>query len=79
MEQIEKNRTANNVYKALGFKWLNQAFYPASAFVSADRNEARIPPLVILQPFIRSSSINFLSRNISNNFKCTYEKQGRNN
>jgi len=31
------------VYKALGFKWLNQAFCPASAFVLADRNEARNP------------------------------------
>jgi len=31
------------VYIALGFKWLNQAFCPASAFVFADRNEARNP------------------------------------
>jgi len=36
-------RTANIVYKTLGFKWLNQAFCPASAFVSADRYEARNP------------------------------------
>lgn len=33
----------NIVYKTLGFKWLNQAFCPASAFVSADRNVARNP------------------------------------
>jgi hypothetical protein len=33
----------NIVYKTLGFMWLNQAFCPASAFVSADRNEARNP------------------------------------
>jgi hypothetical protein len=33
----------NIVYKTLGFKWLNQAFCPASAFVSADRNEDRNP------------------------------------
>ena len=38
-----KGRTANNVYKTLGFKWLNQAFCPASTFVSVDRYEARNP------------------------------------
>lgn len=31
------------MYKALVFKWLNHIFCPASAFVSADRNEARNP------------------------------------
>ncbi len=31
------------MYKTLGFKWLNQAFCPASAFVSVDKNEARNP------------------------------------
>ncbi len=31
------------MYKTLGFKWLIEAFCPASAFVSADRNEARNP------------------------------------
>ena len=31
------------MYKTLGFKWLNQAFCPALAFMSADRNEARNP------------------------------------
>ena len=40
----------NNVYETLGFKWLNQAFCLALAFVSADRNEARNP-----QRFIHSS------------------------
>ena len=33
----------NIVYKTLGFKYLNRAFCPALAFVSADRNEARNP------------------------------------
>ncbi len=42
-----KGRTANIVYKTLGFKWLIQAFYPASAFVSADSDEARNPLLHI--------------------------------
>jgi hypothetical protein len=35
--------THNIVYITLGFKWLNQAFCPASAFVAADKNEARNP------------------------------------
>jgi|BioPla2DNA2_1021312.scaffolds.fasta_scaffold77833_1 hypothetical protein len=38
----------NILYKALGFKWLNQVFCPASAFVSADRNEARNPQRFIV-------------------------------
>lgn len=33
------------MYKTLGFKWLNEASCPASAFVTADRDEARKPPL----------------------------------
>ena len=33
----------NIMYKTLGFKWLNQAFCPASAFVSEDRKVARKP------------------------------------
>ena len=33
----------NIVYKTLGFKWLIEAFCPASTFVSADRDEARNP------------------------------------
>jgi hypothetical protein len=39
----EKRAAGNIVYKTLGFKWLNQAFCPALAFVSADRDEARNP------------------------------------
>jgi hypothetical protein len=39
--------TANIVYKTLGFKWLNQAFCPALAFVSADRDEARNPQRIL--------------------------------
>jgi len=50
--EIERNTLPNIVYKTLGFKWLNQAFCPASAFVSADRNEARNP-----QRFIHAAVI----------------------
>ena len=31
------------MYKTLGFKWLLKVFCPASAFVTADRDEARNP------------------------------------
>ena len=31
------------MYKTLGFKWLHEVFCPASAFATADRNEARNP------------------------------------
>lgn len=31
------------MYKTLGFKWLLEVFGPASAFVSADSDEARNP------------------------------------
>lgn len=31
------------MYKTLWFKWLLEVFRPASAFVSADRDEARNP------------------------------------
>jgi hypothetical protein len=31
------------MYKTLGFKWLIEAFCPASAFVTADSDEARNP------------------------------------
>jgi hypothetical protein len=31
------------MYKTLGAMWLIEAFCPASAFVSADRDEARNP------------------------------------
>jgi len=33
----------NIMYKTLGFKWLFEISCPASAFVSADRDEARNP------------------------------------
>jgi hypothetical protein len=33
----------HSMYKTLGFKWLLKAFCPASAFVSADSDEARNP------------------------------------
>lgn len=35
---IQKNTNAIMRYKILGFKWLNQIFSPALAFVSADMN-----------------------------------------
>ena len=31
------------MYKTLGFKWLLEVFSPASAFATADRDEARNP------------------------------------
>lgn len=31
------------MYKTLGFRWLLESFCPASAFVSADSDEARNP------------------------------------
>jgi hypothetical protein len=31
------------MYKTLGSKWLYEVFFPASAFVSADSDEARNP------------------------------------
>jgi hypothetical protein len=34
---------ANIMYKTLGFKWLYERFCPATAFVSADSDEARNP------------------------------------
>jgi len=36
-----KGRTANIAFKILEYKLLIQAFRPATAFVSVDRNEAR--------------------------------------
>jgi hypothetical protein len=36
------------MYKTLGFKWLYEAFCPASAFVSADSDEARNPQRFIV-------------------------------
>jgi len=31
------------MYKTLGFRWLHEVFCPASAFATADRDEARNP------------------------------------
>jgi hypothetical protein len=31
------------MYKTLGFRWLFEVFYPASAFATTDRDEARNP------------------------------------
>ena len=31
------------MYKTLGFKWLRECFCPASAFATADSDEARNP------------------------------------
>jgi hypothetical protein len=31
------------MYKTLGFKWLLEVYCPASAFATADRDEARNP------------------------------------
>ena len=31
------------MYKTLGFRWLLEVFYPAFAFATADRDEARNP------------------------------------
>ena len=38
-----KQRNANIIYKSLGFRWLHQAFCPASGFVTADSDKARNP------------------------------------
>ncbi|MBK8698583.1 MAG: hypothetical protein IPN29_03205 [Saprospiraceae bacterium] len=48
----EKREAGNIAYKTLDYKWLNQTFCPASAFVSVDRNEARNP-----QRFIHATVI----------------------
>jgi hypothetical protein len=39
----KEQRRHKIVFITLGFKWLNQAFCPTSAFVSADRDVARNP------------------------------------
>ena len=41
------------MYKTLGFKWLFEAFCPASAFVTADRDEARNPQRFIHVTVVR--------------------------
>ena len=38
------------MYKTLGFKWLFEVFCPASALVTADRDEARNPQHFIHVP-----------------------------
>jgi hypothetical protein len=43
MSDNKRNTTANIMYKTLGFRWLLEAFSPASTFVSADSDEARNP------------------------------------
>jgi hypothetical protein len=56
------------MYKTLGFKWLFEVFSPASAFVTADRDDARNP-----QHFIHVSVMRHFKKNIndfSNFLKC---------
>lgn len=36
------------MYKTEGFKWLREVFCPASAFATADRDEARNPQRFIV-------------------------------
>jgi len=48
---------AHIMYKTLGFKWLFEALCPASAFVTADRDEARNP-----QRFIHVTVANKLNK-----------------
>jgi len=50
----------NIMYKTLGFRWLHEAFRPASAFVSADRDEARNP-----QRFIHVTVMGQLKKNLT--------------
>jgi hypothetical protein len=38
------------MYKTLGFMWLHEVFCPASAFVTADSDEARNPQRFIHVP-----------------------------
>ena len=55
--------TANIMYKTLGFKWICEAFCPASAFVTADRVVARNP-----QRFIHATVIGKLKTEIASVF-----------
>jgi len=41
------------MYKTLGFKWLLEEFCPASAFATADRDEARNPQRFIHATVLR--------------------------
>jgi hypothetical protein len=43
MHTFEKKTGGNIMYKTLGVKWLFETSCPASAFVTADRDEARNP------------------------------------
>ena len=43
MTDGQRKPAHNKRYKTLGFKWLIEVFCPASAFVSADKYEARNP------------------------------------
>jgi hypothetical protein len=42
-QKNERTTPYNIMYKTLGFKWLLECFYPASAFATADSDEARNP------------------------------------
>jgi len=42
-----RNTLHNIMYKTLGVKWLLEAFCPASAIATADRDEARNPQRLI--------------------------------
>jgi hypothetical protein len=50
---------ANIMYKTLGFRWLHEVFSPASAFATADSDEARNP-----QRFIHVSVVVHFKRHI---------------
>lgn len=39
----DKKTRHNIMYKTLGLRWLFEVFYPALAFATADRDEARNP------------------------------------
>ena len=44
----ERKTSYNIMYKTLGFKWLCECFCPASAFATADSDEARNPQRFIV-------------------------------
>ncbi|SKC24293.1 hypothetical protein SAMN03080601_03592 [Alkalitalea saponilacus] len=44
------------MYKTLGVKWLLEVFCPASAFVTADRDEARNPQRFIHVTVVHKST-----------------------
>jgi|ADurb_Gly_03_Slu_FD_contig_101_216806_length_3582_multi_3_in_0_out_0_5 hypothetical protein len=56
----------NIMYKTLRFKWLIEVFCPASAFVSADSDEARNPQRFIhvtVVAKLRKPEISIFNRN----------------